>query len=342
MNEQNRDTLLLAAAGLGALFATRAAVRRWREYNLRGRTVLITGGSRGLGLLMAHELVAEKARVAICARDYAELERARGELTAGGGQVLAVPCDVSSKEHVDQMVREVRNRWGSIDVLINNAGIIQVGPMEEMRLEDYTEAMNINFWGTVHTTLAVLPEMRRRREGRIVNIASLGGKVAVPHMLPYSASKYAVVGFSEGLRVELAKDNIIVTTVCPGPMRTGSYVNATFKGQNRAEYKWFSRNSSLPVASLKGERAAYQIIRAMKRGDAEIIIPVPANIAAKFHALFPEVTSALLGFVNQALLPAPGGIGKRQAKGKDSGPVEPTPLLAPFGEATARQNNELG
>ncbi len=341
MNEQNRDTLLLAAAGVGALLATRAAVRRLREYNLRGKTVLVTGGSRGLGLLMARELVEEKARVVICARDWAELERARAELMGRGGQVFAVPCDVASKEQVEQMVRTVRERFGPIDVLINNAGIIQVGPVEEMTLEDYDEALKINFWGALHTIFAVLPDMRRRNEGRIVNISSFGGKIAVPHMLPYSASKFALVGLSEGLRTELAKYNISVTTVCPGLMRTGSYVNAYFKGQNRAEYKWFSANAALPGASMKGERAAGQIIAAMKRGDAELIMPTQANLAIKFHALFPEITSALLSFVNQRLLPAPGGIGKRRAKGKDSGPIEPTPLLAPFGEATARQNNEL-
>ena len=343
MNEQNRGTLLLAAAGgIGALLATRAAVRRLHEYNLRSKTVLVTGGSRGLGLLMARTLIEEKARVVICARDWAELERARAELTARGGQVLAVPCDVASKEQVEQMVRTVGERFGSINVLINNAGVIQVGPMEEMTLQDYEEAMKINFWGALYTTLAVLPGMRERREGRIVNITSFGGKIAVPHLLPYCASKFAMVGLSEGLRAELAKYNISVTTVCPGLMRTGSYVNAYFKGQNRAEYKWFSANAALPGASMKGERAARQIIAAMKRGDAELMMPTQANLAIKFHALFPEVTSALLEFVNRALLPAPGGIGKRRAKGKESGSTEPVPLLAPFGEAAARQNNELG
>ena len=125
MNEQNRGTLLLAAAGgIGALLATRAAVRRLREYNLRSKTVLVTGGSRGLGLLMARELVEEKARVVICARDWAELERARAELTARGGQVLAVPCDVASKAQVEQMVRTVGEWLGSINLLINNACVI--------------------------------------------------------------------------------------------------------------------------------------------------------------------------------------------------------------------------
>src|SRR6185503_4123757 len=122
---------------------------------------------------------------------------------------------------------------------------------------------------------AVLPEMRARREGRIVNITSIGGKISVPHLLPYSASKFALVGLSEGLRAELAKDGIVVTTICPGLMRTGSPRNATFKGQHRAEYAWFSIGDSLPVTAMSADRAARQILTACKRGEAEVVLSVP-------------------------------------------------------------------
>src|SRR5262249_21748751 len=160
---------------------------------------------------------------------------------------LAVPCDVTDRKQADALVATVLARWRPIDVLVNNAGTICVGPQETMTEEDYREAMQTNFWGPLHMIEAVLPGMRQRRSGRIVNIASIGGKVSVPHLLPYSASKFALVGLSEGLRAELAKDGILVTTVCPGLMRTGSPRNATFKGQNTAEYAWFSISDSLPL-----------------------------------------------------------------------------------------------
>src|SRR5207302_995684 len=148
------------------------------------------------------------------------------------------------------MVDEVLDRFGRLHVLINNAGVIQVGPMEEMTLADYEDTMQTHFWAPLFTTLSVLPALRRQGEGRIVNISSIGGKIAVPHLLPYSASKFALTGFSEGLRAELLKDGIYVTTVCPGLMRTGSPRNADFKGQHRAEYAWFSISDSLPFFSM--------------------------------------------------------------------------------------------
>lgn len=247
LNELNNNALILAAVVVGVLFAIRAVLQLWRQYDLSGKTVLITGGSRGLGLVMARELLREGARLAICARDEAELERARTDLVRRGADVLALPCDVTNQEQVNEMVRVVRDRFGQIDVLINNAGAIAVGPMEVMTLEDYEAAMKIHFWAPLYTTLAVLPEMRQRHEGRIVNISSIGGKISTPHLLPYSASKFALTGFSEGLRAELASYGIVVTTICPGLMRTGSPYNAIFKGQHRAEYTWFSLSDSLPL-----------------------------------------------------------------------------------------------
>lgn len=340
MSERNGDALMWVAAGAGALLAARAVVRKWSEYDLRGKNVLITGGSRGLGLVMAREFAAEGARVAICARDVEELERARAELSGKGAQVLAVPCDVTERTQVKELVDITRDHFGSIDVLVNNAGVIQVGPVEVMTIEDYEEAMKTHFWGPLYTTLAVLPEMRQRRQGRIVNISSIGGKISVPHLVPYSASKFALVGLSEGLRAELRRDGVVVTTVCPGLMRTGSPRNATFKGKHRAEYAWFSISDALPVSAMSAERAARQIISACKRGDAEVILSIQAEMVARFHGLFPGLTADLLGMVNY-LLPGAGGIGKRRAKGKDSQSAWSPSLLTVLNEKAAEQNNEI-
>jgi NAD(P)-dependent dehydrogenase (short-subunit alcohol dehydrogenase family) len=340
MEERNRETLALAAAGLGALLAARAVVRRWREYDFKNKTALITGGSRGLGLVLARELARQGARVAICARDAEELDRARADLKARGASVLAVPCDVTERAQVNELVETVRQHYGGVDVLINNAGQIQVGPFEVMTVEDYEEAMRVHFWGPLYAMLAVLPLMRGRRGGRIVNISSIGGKISVPHLLPYSASKFALVGLSQGLRAELQKDGIVVTTVCPGLMRTGSPRNATFKGRHRAEYAWFSISDSLPALSMSAERAASQIIDACRRGDAEVVLSLQAQLAVKFHGLFPGLTADLLGIVNR-LLPAPGGIGRRSAKGKESESAVSPSLLTALTEAAARKNNEF-
>ncbi|HLL13674.1 MAG TPA: SDR family NAD(P)-dependent oxidoreductase [Pyrinomonadaceae bacterium] len=340
MDKKRQDALLLAGAGVGALLGLRAALRKRREFDFSGRTVLITGGSRGLGLVLARELAGEGARLSICARDPRELERARADLVGRGAEVLAFPCDVTDMTQVQEWVRVSEDHFGGVDVLVNNAGVIQVGPVEVMTLADYEEAMRIHFWAPLYTTLAVLPAMRRRRRGRIVNVSSIGGKIGVPHLVPYSASKFALVGLSEGLRAELGKDGIVVTTVCPGLMRTGSPTNATFKGQHRAEYAWFSITDSLPVSTIQAERAARQIIAGCRRGDAEVILSIQAVVAIKFHQLFPELSADLRGLVHR-LLPAAGGIGRRRAKGRDSHSELSPSWLTALGDEAAKRNNEI-
>ncbi|MDQ3742929.1 MAG: SDR family NAD(P)-dependent oxidoreductase [Acidobacteriota bacterium] len=340
MKGTGKETLALAAAGAGALLAARALYRRWQEYDLRGKTVLVTGGSRGLGLVLAREFADEGANVAVCARDPAELERARRDLEARGARVFAFPCDVTDRAQVKELVAVVTHHFGSVDVLVNNAGVIQVGPLEVMTLEDFEQAMAVHFWGPLYATLCVLPQMRERREGRIVNISSIGGKIGVPHLVPYSASKFALTGLSDGLRAELAKENILVTTVCPGLMRTGSPRNATFKGRHRAEYAWFAISDSLPVTSIQAERAARQIVAACKRGQAELVITTQAVMAVKFRALFPEATADLLALVNR-LLPGPGGIGRRKARGRESESTLAPSILTTLTDWAAQRNNEV-
>ncbi len=329
------------AAGVGAVLATRALTKKFLQYDLRGKTVLITGGSRGLGLVMAREFLREGARVAICARDEDELERAYDDLMKYSANVFTVTCDVTSQFQIAEMVQSVRHRFGQIDVLVNNAGTISVGPVEAMTIADYEKAMDTNFWAALYSILAIYPEMRARGEGHIVNIASIGGKISVPHLLPYSASKFALVGLSSGLNAELRKDGVVVTTVCPGLMRTGSPRNANFKGQNQSEFAWFSISDSSPLTSISAESAARQIVAACKRGDAEIILSPQAWLAVKLNALFPQLTADCLSLVNRWLLPAPGGIGTNSAKGRESYSAFAPSVLTALDEKAARENNQI-
>ena len=329
---------MLAVAGAGWLL--RNLMLRARRLELRDAAVLITGGSRGLGLVLAREFGRHGASVAICARDPAELERARADLHARGITVVALPCDVTDRRQVDAMVATAARELGTIDVLVNNAGVIQVGPLATMAVEDFETAMATNFWGAVYTTLAALPVMHVADRGRIVNIGSIGGKISVPHLLPYSASKFALVGFSEGLRAELATSGILVTTVCPGLMRTGSPRNADFKGRHRAEYAWFAISDSLPGLSLDAERAARQIVEACRAGRAEVILSLPAQVAARVQGLLPGLTGEAVA-VAARLLPRAGGIGRRIARGSESESIAAPSLLTSLGDEAARRHNEI-
>jgi NAD(P)-dependent dehydrogenase (short-subunit alcohol dehydrogenase family) len=341
MTTNKRNVSATVAAGLiGLALGARAAIRWRRRISLPGKVVLITGGSRGLGLVLAREFARQGARVAICARDEQELNRARADLGKQHADVLAVQCDVTSRAQVDGMIDGLVRHFGSIDILVNNAGTICVGPMEEMNLEDYQDAMNQHFCAPLYSTMAVLPQMKRRHGGRIVNISSIGGKIAVPHLLPYSASKFALAGFSEGLRSELKKNNIFVTTVCPGLMRTGSPRNATFKGKHRAEYAWFAISDSLPLASIGARAAARRIIRACRYGQAETMVSLSARLAITLHGLLPGFSTELMAFIHGAL-PGPGGIGTAHALGSESkSSVAPSRLTA-LTERAGEANNEI-
>src|SRR6266446_536509 len=288
-------------AGAAAAAGGRALGRWLTRFDLRGRTVLITGGTRGLGLELARQAGRAGARVAICGRDADTLARASESLSQTDVAVLATTCDVTDRHQVAELIRSVQAGFGHIDVLINNAGMVEVGPVGAMTAVDFERDMATNFWGPLNAILAVLPHMRSRGEGRIVNIASIGGKLSVPHLLPYSSSKFALVGLSEGLSAELRASGIVVTTVCPGLMRTGSPRHATFKGRHDAEYTWFNLADNFPLLSMDVERAARRILRAVRYGNSHVVLSLPAKVADKIHGLFPGLTSDALGFANRLL-----------------------------------------
>src|SRR5205823_402879 len=243
--------------------------------------------------------------------------RARDDLAGRGADVTVVRCDVSRREEAERLIATTVERTGSIDALINNAGIIQVGPLEHMQLADFEEAMAVHFWGPLYTMLAAFPHMRRHGGGRIVNVSSIGGKIGVPHLVPYCASKFALVGLSDSVRGEVAKDGIYVTTVCPGLMRTGSPRNAWFKGQHREEFAWFSISDSLPLITIAATRAAGRILDACRHGDAELVMPLSTALAVKLNALFPGVGADIMSLAER-ILPGAGGIGTEMRRGAES------------------------
>ncbi len=331
-----------AAAGLGTMMAARLALRKFREHRLRelqGQTVLITGGSRGLGLALAEEFAQAGAKIAICARDEQELARARQKLEDLGAVVCAVACDVSKPEEVDNLISSVIRHMGKIDVLVNNAGVISVGPILSQELKDFQEAMDVMFWGTVHPTLAVLPQMLTRGAGRIVNIASIGGKVSVPHLIPYGCAKFATVGFSEGLHAELKRFGIHVLTVVPGLMRTGSHLNAQFKGRHEAEFGWFAVSGTNPLVSVSAQRAAQKIVNATCSNRAELVIGWQAKLLAGVHGIAPGVTQEVLARVNR-LLPDAGGNTEKKTGHESQSAVTRSPLTA-LGRRAARRYNQM-
>jgi NAD(P)-dependent dehydrogenase (short-subunit alcohol dehydrogenase family) len=304
--------LVLAGALLGAWLAIR--VIRTSRYSVRDKVAVITGGSRGLGLVLARHICAQGGSVALIARDPDELARAKADLAPRGSAVLTIECDLLDARQIQSAVRQIIDRFGKIDILINNAGIIEVGPLENMTREDFDRAMRLHFWAPFELIAQVVPEMRIWGGGRIVNVSSIGGKVAVPHLAPYSASKFALTGFSDAIRAELARDNIHVTTVAPGMMRTGSHVNAKFKGKHDMEFAWFAASAGAPLISMNADRAARKILAACRRAQPSLTLTFAARGAILGNALCPNLTGYVMRLVNR-FLPKPSGAEGNQLRG---------------------------
>jgi short-subunit dehydrogenase len=305
MNTRLHPWATYGLAMAGSYMAFRSLRTAFRIQSLRGKIVLITGGSKGLGMILARDFALAGARVAICARSVDELEKARSWIhKEAAAAILAVPCDVSHRDEVERMVKHITRVYGPIDILINNAGTIAVSPLESTTIDDFEKAQNVMFWGILYPTLAILPSMRGRKRGQIVNITSIGAMISIPHMIPYSSAKFAALGLSLGLSTELKSQGIKVTTILPGLMRTGSFINAEFNGRKEEEYKWFSVAASLPFLSLSAERAARKIMRAVVNEDSFRVLGLPAQLAATFYANFPTFALHGLSLINR-LLPMP-------------------------------------
>jgi len=335
----NLRVLLVTGAVLLVVWLIVRFIRTVR-YPLRGKVVLITGGSRGLGLVLARHICSRGGNVVLIARDAEELARAKSDLARRHSTVMTIPCDLLDTEQIQAAVRQAIDRFGKIDILINNAGTIEVGPLEHLMPEDFERAMRLHFWAPFDLISQIVPEMRIWGGGRIVNISSIGGKVAVPHMASYSASKFALTGFSDAIRAELARDNIHVTTVAPGLMRTGSHVNAKFKGRHDDEFAWFAASAGAPLISMNADRAARKILAACRRGQPSLTLTFTARTTILGNALFPNLTGYTMKFVNR-LLPGTGDAqGNKSRAGSDLRRRTPEWLTRLADRATQKNNEE--
>lgn len=310
-----RPTAMIAAHLVFGV--TLAAVDRKLSLDLaalRDKVVVVCGGSRGLGRAITRELLRHGARVAICGRSPDALEEARSWLDGYGAPVMAEVCDLRNEQQTAKLFENVTRELGPIDVVVANAATIEVGPIEAFAPVDFDAAMRETFGTALRSVLAALPGMRARRRGTVAFISSIGGRVGVPHLAPYTAAKFAQAGFAEALHAEVAKDGIRVLTVFPGLMRTGSHLRAVFRGRQEAELGWFGASAIAPIVSIDADRAARHVVRAIARGDRFLTFTPAAHLGAWLHDVAPNAWSLVAATLGRLLPSAPPGSARLDAR----------------------------
>ncbi|QDV34644.1 SDR family NAD(P)-dependent oxidoreductase [Tautonia plasticadhaerens] len=299
------DISLLATVGVvaGVGIAAAALARAARRVDLSGRVVVITGGGRGLGFAIAEEFLRRGCRLAICGRDGEVIDRAVADFRRRGADAFGMSCDASDPGQVGAFVARVLDRFGTIGVLVNNAGQCFVGPAAELQAEDVEYALRNIFWSQYHPTMAVLPHMRSRRFGRIVNVTSIGGKVPNPHQAAYNAGKFAATGWSGTLAAELAKDGIRVSTVTPPPLDDGAPLHVHFNGRAEEEFAWFARSLTSPWSATDTGRAARTVVSAAEHGDPERAVTPLSWLMQRAQGVAPNLMSHALAVVDRRLPP---------------------------------------
>lgn len=325
---RRRSSFLTGALAVGSAALWLSSLRRDR---LEGKTAYITGGSRGLGLSLAWNLLQRGASaVTLVARDDADLAKAREILKTDfpEARVYLSACDITETDELARSLDEAIDQMDGIDLLINNAGSILVGPFSSMEIEDFQALMRIHLEAAIEAIQLIFPHFKSRGGGRILNICSLGGKVAVPHMLPYDASKFALAGFSQGVTAELAPHGIRVTTAYPTVMRTGSPIQAVFKGDQEKEFEWFETFDNMPLLSMSADVAAKKILGAVEDGRTEIILSLPAKARLLVGTFFPETLNALMALASR-FLPSEDSL-LRKTGADSSGAFEKNSWLRPL------------
>lgn len=267
----------------------------------RGAAAIITGASTGIGKALAVRLAKRKrCRMVLNARNAEVLEETAQAVRTAGGEALCVAGDVSDPQVVKSLVATCKEQFGGIDVLINNAGLAKTGPMHKLNVEDWRYVFEVNFFAPLMLTYEVLPHFFEKHSGKIVNVASVAGKIAFPGSVCYSASKFALTGFSEGMAGELSWRGVDVVTVCPGWVRTEFFKkNSASEDPSEIAMRkdiqgWLMRN----VLSISSEQCADNIISACEKGGChEIILTKPGVVMERISGLAPNLTFQLARYV---------------------------------------------
>lgn len=240
--------------------------------NLKGKTVLITGASGGIGKACALAFADEGCNLIICARRKDELEKIAAEIRKKGVRAIALPVDVSDEKQVKELTKKAMSEFGTIDILMCNAGRGWTGPTHLMNKSDWETILGVNFYGVIHFIQEFVPAMVKRRNGHVVIVASAFGQTGIPFGTLYSCSKYALIGLGECLRSELANSNVGVTTLCPGLIDTDLIANTNMKMVDEE-----ARSLSEMVPPMKVEKYARIVVKSVKKNKGVVVTTAVAK-----------------------------------------------------------------
>jgi len=253
--------------------------------DFKNNVVVITGASSGIGEAAALKFAKKGANVVLVARRKEKLLEVEKKISNHSGSSLICQCDVSNKEQVEKMAKNVLETYGRIDVLVNNAGFVIYGKVNELSTDEIVAQMETNYFGMIYCTKAFLPQMLEQHSGHFVNVASIGASFSAPGVASYCATKYAMLGFSEGLKHELYDTGVGLTVVSPIMVRTPLFDHPSFEN--------FSKFST--GISLSSETVAKAIIKASNSSRLEIVVPSVARAGIWFKQTFPYFINPVVG-----------------------------------------------
>ncbi len=252
--------------------------------DFKNQVVLITGASSGIGKDTAIEFAKLGANIVLVARKKDKLEQTAHELKKFNTSILVCQCDVSKRDQVKEMSKTVLEKFGSVDILVNNAGFAIYGSVSDLTIDEIESQMDTNYFGMIYCTKNFLPSMLKNKSGHIVNVASVAASFGLPGIASYCASKFAMLGFSEGLKHELKGTGIGITVVSPIMVQT-----------NFLEHPSFEKMPKFSPASLSSKTVAKTILKAANSSRLEIIVPSVVRGAVWVKNTFPYFINPILG-----------------------------------------------